>query len=152
MQTDRDFGPVPDPGRFYEHAADQQLQVLRRTPKPPRFREQTTRGAQPKKNERVEMLHQLTQKQHAYIARVTGKSRAGKSAKRSRKTSSFREQRARSPDVFPTQTQLAGDTPFPFDPVESYKRTIPRTTLGKIHSKRKELVGGEFWQVGRGHQ
>jgi hypothetical protein len=152
MQADRNMDAVPDPGRFYEHSADQQRRALKRTPKPPRFKYQTTRGEQPKKNERVEMLHALTQKQHAFIARVTAKSRAGKAAKGPGMPPSFREQRARSPEVFPTQTQLADDTRFPFDPIESYRKTIPRTPMGKIHLKGKELVGGDFWEVRRGRQ
>jgi hypothetical protein len=152
MQVDREVDAVRDSDRFYEHAADQQRRALKRTPTAPRFDEQTTRWAPPKKNERVKMLHALTQKQHAYIARVTAKSRAGKAAKPPGRPSSFREQRARSPEVFPTQTQLAGDTQFPFDPIESYRRTVPRTLLVEIHPKGKELVGGEFWEVRRGHQ
>lgn len=140
------FHIEPDANRNYEKAADQQRNLKRRIPNAPSFAQQIDRDSKPVKNKRVELLEMLTQQQNTTLQRLTSKleNRERKSRENGH---TFGQQRPRTSLLFPNESVVdEKEHILPYDPIASYKKTLPRVHEVEIRPRKRELTGPDFWK------
>jgi hypothetical protein len=150
-QMSREFEVVADVGRIYEKALEQELKLRKRTPNALRFQEQSGRKllGEPSVNTRNQLLDEIAEEQSEYVRNVTGKSRMRKERPSPRKMSTFDQQRSRSAMLYSNVTEDMGmKSELPFDPISSYKNTIPQARKVQILGTR-EVSAQKFWTIRR---
>ena len=147
LQTDRTNLFKEDSGRYYKRAVEQSDKLRKRTitadlgP-----REIPT----PYKNKRVEFLDSLKNERSDFMNEIkqakTPKKRTVKPKKQDKRPkSTFDRMRPRDFYGFPGQGEVTGEPKIPIDPVESYKKTIPRVRTIKIMPAPPPLNDVDFW-------
>lgn len=148
-QTDREFYYPPDPNRIYHDAVRQRDQLRPKTPQVHRFDEQVARDMKPAKNARVAFIEKISKEQNDFMKHLSRKPVERKAEPSPRAKSSFAHQRSRSNMLFPDEKEIKEKEPrFPFDPIESYKKTLPRVHTTKIREPGKPMPEELFWTMG----
>ena len=147
LQTDRKDMFDVDIGRVYNKAVEQRDKLRPRS---------TSKDLGPKtiktpsKNKRVEFLDSLKQERFSFMNEIkeatTPKTRTIKKSKQpKRPKSTFDNMRPRDFYGFPGQREVNGEPKIPIDPIESYKKTLPRVKTIKIMPSPPPLSDVEFW-------
>ena len=147
LQTNRTDLFKEDSGRYYNRAVEQSDKLRPRS---------TSTDLGPKriptqyKNKRVEFLDSLKQERSDFLTEIkqatTPKKRAIQPKKQDKRPkSTFDRMRPRDFSGFPGQAEVTGELKIPIDPIESYKKTIPRVRTIKIMPAPPPLDDVDFW-------
>lgn len=150
-QSSRADPPRPVGGRDYSYNAHQQLMKLRGAPKVSRFEMQSGRKYEPKKNERVAFLEEITAQQTKMFQKLKPQ-RAASVMGEVKRSQQFDIQTSRQAKIPYHTKETFNDSKFPTDVEKSLKAVWPRTrytTIKPITEYERTHEGRCFWMAGK---
>lgn len=146
--SERVFEYPKDDGRYYELAVEQRDKLRPRIITHD-FSRDTSRETTRKANKKLELRSRLIDERHKFIEHISmiNKEKITHREKQiiRRPKSSFEAQLGRSERMFPGQ-KVAQDEPIlPFDPIKSYRNTLPRVKTVVIRPTPPQMNDVMFW-------